>query len=281
MFKLKNIAKKFNLHILDETIENRDIELSEITGINSIEKREGMNFGIVINKESDPSQNIDKISLIIICGESSLDDKTRKRFISYKKPVVYTKFSKREVALMLDSFLWRKQQTPERMHATLLSIFGEGILIIGASGIGKSELALELINRKHLFIGDDAIDLISFAGTPIGRAPKISRDFIEVRGVGIINVKGMYGIQVVMKETQIKLIIELVHLDDVKSSIDRLGKEYSYRTVAGVKVPVIQVPVSSGRGVATVVESAVISFKQRTDDNYVAIDDLNERIRRQ
>ena len=180
---------------------------------------------------------------------------------------------------ILDSYLLRKQQKPVRVHGTLLSIFGEGVLVIGKSGIGKSELALDLVNRKHLFIGDDAIDIISLAGVPIGKAPRSSREFIEVRGVGIINIKGMFGIQTLLNSNSIDLVVELIKLDDVKSSIERLGKSYSSKELAGVDVPLIQIPLSSGRSISSVVEAAVIAFKQRKLDGYIAIDDLTERLK--
>lgn len=274
---IRKFAKKFNLEILQESIANEELNVIEFSGINSINNRECENVAAVILPDTNISKSIDSISLVIVCKIDKPTKKQIEKLLKYKKPILFTKFSKREMVSILDSYALKKQSTPERIHATMLSIFGEGILITGKSGIGKSELALELINRKHLFVGDDAIDIISLAGKPMGKAPTISRDFIEVRGVGIMNVRGMFGIQSMIKEHKVDLIIELVYLADVKSSIERLGKEYTFRTISGVEIPLIQIPLSPGRSVVSVVEAATIAFKQRTYNNYIAADELTLR----
>lgn len=279
MINLETLAKKFNLNILDGTNIEKEYLLTEATGISSLVKRDVKNTIIVITKGTSIEEVKEKVSVIVVCEQDELDKEIEQELKKYNKPVMFSKFSKREMISIIDPYLLRKQQTPERVHGTLLSVYGEGVLVTGKSGIGKSELALELINRKHLFCGDDAIDIITFAGKPIGKAPRLSRDFIEVRGVGIINIKGMFGIQSTLKESTIDLIIELVNLDDVKSSVERLGREYSVREINGVKIPLIQIPVSSGRSIAPVVEAAVIAFKQRISDNYIAVNDLTKRLK--
>lgn len=279
MINLETLAKKFNLNILDGTNIEKEYLLTEATGISSLVKRDVKNTIIVITKGTSIEEVKEKVSVIVVCEQDELDKEIEQELKKYNKPVMFSKFSKREMISIIDPYLLRKQQTPERAHGTLLSVYGEGVLVTGKSGIGKSELALELINRKHLFCGDDAIDIITFAGKPIGKAPRLSRDFIEVRGVGIINIKGMFGIQSTLKESTIDLIIELVNLDDVKSSVERLGREYSVREINGVKIPLIQIPVSSGRSIAPVVEAAVIAFKQRISDNYIAVNDLTKRLK--
>ncbi|NQX83232.1 MAG: hypothetical protein HRS50_00760 [Mycoplasmataceae bacterium] len=278
MLKLRRVSKKFNFNIVEKTIKKEEYLVTEAAAIESISARSENNFAIVITSDTNIESVLDKISIIIICETKKLGEDVKNKFIKYGKPILYSHFKKRETISILDSYLLKKKQTPERVHGTLLTVFGSGVLIIGKSGIGKSELALELINRKHLFVGDDAIDVISFAGIPMGKAPKISRDFIEVRGVGIINIKGMFGIQSIIKESNIDLIIELVNLEDVKTSVNRLGKEYSKREINGIEIPLIQIPLSSGRSVAPVVEAAVIVFKQRISNEYIAVDDLTKRL---
>ncbi len=280
ILELKKIAKKFNLNYLEKSITEDFIETNEISCKGEILSRKENNFSLVVSISEELDQKIlKKVNLLIICEVSDLTKVQIEKLLSYNKPIFYSSFTKREIISTLDSYLLRKQQSPERIHGTLISIFGEGVLIIGKPGIGKSELALELVNRKHLFIGDDAVDVISFAGNPIGKAPKLTRDFIEVRGVGIINIKGMFGIQSVLKEAEIKLILNLVNLNEIKISVDRLGKEYSFKEIAGVEVPLIQIPIASGRSIASVVESAVIAFKQRKFENYIAVDDLTDRMK--
>lgn len=279
MLKIERIATRFNLNVIEETCKGDKVDVFQTATISQIATGEIDNALLVMNMQDNVDEHISHTSAIIICEVKELTDEIKEKALKFERPVLWTKFTKREVYSTIDAYLLRKQQKPERVHGTLLSVFGEGILITGQSGIGKSELALELVNRKHLFIGDDAIDIISFAGKAVGRTPRMSRDFLEVRGVGIINLKGMFGVQSMLKETNIDLIIELVNLDDVKSSIERLGRELKTKEISGVEIPLLQVPVSSGRSIAPVVESAVISFKQRMQDGYVAVNDLTQRLK--
>ncbi len=276
---LNKLSKKFYLNYIEETIEDY-AEVVEFCGLSSISNRDGKNFGAIITYGKDIEKQLDKISLIVITDKKKITKLEREKLISYKKPIFYSPFSKRELMSSFELYLLKKQQTPKRMHGTMLSVFGEGVMIIGKSGIGKSELALELINNDHLFIGDDAIDVISFAGNALGKAPSISRDFIEVRGVGIINARDMFGVQSMIKEHSLDLIIELVNLNDVLSSIERLGNNYEKMKICKVEIPKLQIPVSSGRSLAPVVEAAVISFKQRKYNNYVAANDFSERLKK-
>ncbi len=282
MINIDRFAKKFNLNKIKETQKQEEIEgINQAATLNEVAHHESAhNLIAVIDMDDDISSYLDKVDAIVFTRVEEVSDELIELAIKYGKPAFWTKYLKRETAASIDAYILRKITKPVRVHGTLLSVFGEGVLITGKSGIGKSELALELVNRNHIFVGDDAIDVVSFAGTPIGKAPRMSREFIEVRGVGIINLKGMFGIQSILKEHNINLIIELVILDEVKSSIERLGRELQFREIAGSKIPVLQVPVSSGRSIASVVEAAVISYKQRTQDGYVAVDDLTDRLKK-
>lgn len=273
----EKLSRKFNIRSLEGT-EVEEVEVEQFAGIAATNRVDGKDF-IAIMHSDEEIVNLKKINAIIIAMKDELSKEEKIKFKKLNIPIYYSKYSKRELIVTLDTYLLRLTETPERLHATMLSIYGEGVLVMGKSGIGKSEVALELISRGHLFIGDDAIDVISVAGTPLGKAPKISRDFIEVRGVGIVNIKGMFGIQSMVKEHQVDLIVELVVLDDVKESIERLGKEYSTKVIAGVEIPLIQVPVSSGRAIAPVIEAATIAYKQRRQDKYIAADDLTKRLK--
>ncbi len=281
MINIDKFGKKFNLHIIEETIKEREVKgIHQAATITEVAHHSSAhNLIAVIDEDDDVTPYLDKVDMIVFTRTSELTDSILEKARKYGKPTFWTKYLKRETASSIDAYILRKTATPVRVHATFLSVFGEGVLITGKSGIGKSELALELVNRNHIFIGDDAIDIVSFAGTPIGKAPRMSREFIEVRGVGIINLKGMFGIQSTLKEHNVNLVVELVPLDDVKSSIERIGRDFQYKEIAGTEIPMIQIPVSSGRSIASVVEAAVISYKQRMQDGYVAVDDLMTRLK--
>ncbi len=278
---IKRFAERFNLHPIEEThIEETIKGIQQAATITEVAHHASAhNLIAVIDFDDDITPYLDKVDMVIFTRTEKLSDELVAKAKAYGKPAFWTKYLKRETAASVDAYILRRISKPTRVHGTLLSVFGEGVLITGKSGIGKSELALELVNRNHIFVGDDAIDIVSIAGVPIGKAPRMSREFIEVRGVGIINLKGMFGIQSMLKEHNVNLIIELVILDDVKSSIERLGREFQYKEIAGSNIPTIQVPVSSGRSIASVVEAAVISYKQRMQDGYIAVNDLTERLR--
>lgn len=164
----------------------------------------------------------------------------------------------------------------QRVHASLVKINGEGVLIIGKSGIGKSELAIDLIKKDHQFVGDDAIDIFKVGDKFIGKSAPITRNFIEVRGLGVVNVQKTFGIQSLLSKSEIDLVIELVDLKDVKSTVERLGNNYSEYVLDEGTITKIQIPVSSGKNLTSIVESAVNVFKLKKYDNYVAIDEMTK-----
>lgn len=280
MINTVRFAKRFNLRTIDnQIVKEENITLEQAATINEIKNKGSLKNGVaVIDLDDDISEHLDKINVVVFTNVQGASQELIDKATKFGKITFWTPLLKRETSASIDAYLLRKIQTAHRVHGTLLSVFGEGVLLTGKSGIGKSELALELVNRKHLFIGDDAIDVISFAGQPIGKAPRVSRDFLEVRGIGIVNLKGMFGIQSTMKEHNVSLILELVRLDDVSSSVERLGKDYQFTSIAGTEIPTLQVPVSVGRSLAPIIEAAVISFKQRTQEDYIAVDDLNKRL---
>ncbi len=189
-------------------------------------------------------------------------------------------YSAYEVFSNLHFYISRRNQVAKRVHGTMLSMFGEGVIVMGESGIGKSEVSLELIKNGHFFIGDDAIDLTKYASQLRGNAPSKTREFIEVRGIGVINVKKALGYEKILKSSKLSLVIELIEMNnDVKTTIDRLGYQLKYKEFLGIEVPFIQIPVSSGRNISQMIETAVIVFKQRKYDGYNAIEELNERIK--
>jgi len=147
-------------------------------------------------------------------------------------------------------------------HGSLVNIFGKGVLILGKSGIGKSEMVLDLINNNHLFVGDDRIILSNKNSTIFGESHPILKNLIEVRGIGIMDFLKTNGYKSIMDWTTVDLIVELIDFkaDGVDDS-ERLGKKYQLKKILGVGVPYIKIPVSAGRNLSNVVESAVAQLK--------------------
>lgn len=161
----------------------------------------------------------------------------------------------------LYSYLRSALAPRESIHGTLLDIYGMGTLIIGKSGVGKSETALELIKRNHILVADDRVDVYETApGVIIGQAPKILERYIEIRGIGIVDVVQMLGAGAFRENKKIRLVIELEHWDKSKT-YDRLGIETQNYTIFGTEIPKITIPVLPGRNNATLVESAAMNQK--------------------
>jgi len=162
-------------------------------------------------------------------------------------------------------------------HGVLIEVYGEGILILGESGVGKSETALELVKRGHRLVADDVVEVRKVSDeTLFGTAPDIIRHFIEIRGIGILDVKNLYGVGSVKVTENINLVIQL-ELWDEKKHYDRLGLEDTFTDILGVNVPSLNIPVRPGRNLAIIVEVAAMNTRQKKM-GYNAARVLNERL---
>ena len=149
------------------------------------------------------------------------------------------------------------------VHGVLIEVHGEGLLITGDSGIGKSETALELIKRGHRLVADDAVDIKRIdKDSLVGTSPELIRYYMEVRGVGVIDVRYLYGVGAVKPETAIDMVVYLENWDDDKV-YDRLGLSEETREILGVTVPSVTIPVASGRNLAVILELAAMNNRQK------------------
>ena len=165
------------------------------------------------------------------------------------------------------------------IHGVLVDVFGEGVVIMGESGIGKSEAALELVKRGHRLVSDDVVEIRRISDVDLeGSAPDITRHFIEMRGVGIIDVKTLYGVLAVENTHSIDLVIKLEDWDRDKQ-YDRLGLEAEYTEFLGNKVVCHTLPVRPGRNLAVIVETAAINNRQKRM-GYNAAQELYDRVTR-
>ncbi|NLJ30765.1 MAG: HPr(Ser) kinase/phosphatase [Clostridiales bacterium] len=148
-------------------------------------------------------------------------------------------------------------------HGVLVEVYGEGILLVGDSGVGKSETAIELIKRGHRLIADDAVEIRRVsARSLVGQAPNNIRHFIELRGIGIINARRIFGMGAVKLTEKIDLVINL-ELWDNKKVYDRMGLDSEYTELLGIKVPVLTIPVKPGRNLAIIIEVAAMNNRQK------------------
>ena len=148
-------------------------------------------------------------------------------------------------------------------HGVLMEIYGEGVLLIGESGIGKSEAAVELLKRGHRLIADDAVEIRKISGnTLLGTAPELIRNYIELRGIGIVNVAKLFGMGAVKSENKIDLVVNIVPWN-THEVYDRLGLEDQHMDILGVKVPLYTIPITPGRNLAVILEVAAMNNRQR------------------
>ena len=148
-------------------------------------------------------------------------------------------------------------------HGVLMEVYGEGIFITGESGIGKSETAVELLKRGHRLIADDAVEIKKTASTQlVGTAPSLIRNYIELRGIGVINVANLFGMGAIKEETPINLVINIVPWEAGRH-YDRMGLEEHYVELLGVQIPCVTIPVSPGRNLAVILEVAAMNNRQK------------------
>lgn len=143
-------------------------------------------------------------------------------------------------------------------HGVLLDIAGEGVLITGDSGVGKSEAAIELVMRGHRLVADDAVDIRREADQLLGKAPELIQHYIELRGIGVVNVQQLLGMSAVKPETQVDLVVHLERWREDKF-YDRFGLDEERVNILGVEIPIVTIPVQPGRNLATIVEVAAMN----------------------
>ena len=202
---------------------------------------------------------------VIVCRSEELTPFPEMQELAQKHGVALLRSNETTCTLMgsLISVLNLELAPRITRHGVLVEVYGEGILILGDSGIGKSELAIELVKRGHRLIADDAVELRRISYKQIlGTAPENIRHFIELRGIGIVNVARVFGIGSVRSSVEVEMVIQLEPWDRTKN-YDRTGLETEYTDILGVKVPKMLIPVMPGRNLAVIIETAAINNRQK------------------
>lgn len=198
----------------------------------------------------------------------------------YSVPIVRTSVRTSEFMASLIANLNTSLAPRITRHGVLVEVYGEGVLILGDSGIGKSETAIELVKRGHRLIADDAVEIKRVsAKTLVGSAPELIRYYIELRGIGIVDVRRLFGMGAVKATERIDMVINLEHWDPEKM-YDRFGLEEQYENILGIKVPSITIPVHPGRNLAVVFEIAAMNNRQKKM-GYNAAEEFNKRLMEQ
>ncbi|MDI9490105.1 MAG: HPr(Ser) kinase/phosphatase [Clostridiaceae bacterium] len=196
---------------------------------------------------------------------------------NYKTPILSTAEGTASFYSSVSKYLNVELAERISLHGVFIEVYGEGILMLGDSGVGKSETALEIVKRGHRLIADDLVEIRRVSDTTLlGRAPDIIRHLIEIRGIGILDVKELYGVSSVKMQENIQFVINLEFWDETKA-YDRLGLIEETTEILGIEIPSITIPVRPGRNLAIIVEVAAINFRQKTM-GYNAALALTERV---
>ena len=217
------------------------------------------------------------IPCIVYTTETYPEDDVLELAHKYQVPILLTE--QRTSAFMAEIIRWMNVQLAPRIsiHGVLVDVYGEGVLIMGESGIGKSEAALELLKRGHRLVTDDVVEIHKVSDdTLVGRSPEITKHLIELRGIGIVDVKTLFGVECVKETQEIDMVIKLEDWDKDKE-YDRLGLQEEYTEFLGNKVVCHSLPVRPGRNLAIIVETAAVNHRQKKM-GYNAAQELYRRV---
>ncbi|MCI8559985.1 MAG: HPr(Ser) kinase/phosphatase [Dorea sp.] len=296
--KMSEVVEKMNLKNLTPDVDHTDkyVKLPDIN-------RPALQLSGFFKHFA--SERVQIIGYVEYSYLKTLDEEKKKEvyeaFLSYEIPclifcrnlkpdeLLLTEASKRNIPVfstemktsqfMAEIIRWLNVQLAPciSIHGVLVDVYGVGVLIMGESGIGKSEAALELVKRGHRLVSDDVVEIRKVSDeTLVGSAPDITRHFIELRGIGIVDVKNLFGVLSVKQTQNIDLVITLEDWDRDKE-YDRLGLEEQYTEFLGNKVVCHQLPIRPGRNLAVIVETAAINHRQK-NMGYNAAQELYRRV---
>ena len=217
---------------------------------------------------------------LVYTHKNPVDDIVIEAAKEFEIPLLCTDVNTSEFMAALIAFLNVKLAPTITRHGVLVEVYGEGRLIIGDSGVGKSETAIELIKRGHRFIADDAVELRRVsAKTIVGTSPALIRHYIELRGIGIVDVRRLFGMGAIKETEKVDLVVQFEPWEKGKL-YERLGMDEEYVEILGIKIPTLTVPVKPGRNLAVILEIAAMNNRQKRM-GYNTAKEFNEKLLRQ
>lgn len=212
------------------------------------------------------------IPCLIICRGLEVPTEFLEAAKKYDRTILKTKKNTSIVLREAIEYLNKRLAETIVKHGVLVDINGIGTLITGKSGVGKSEVALELIKRGHRLVGDDAIEITKLSENKlIGQSPELIKNFLEIRGIGIINIAKLFGMVAIKDDMEIDLIVKFEKWDDT-AIYDRLGIDQKYEKILGVDVPMVKIPIKPGRNLAILLETAAVDIRQKKHGYNAAIE---------
>ena len=200
---------------------------------------------------------------VIICRQIEPTNVILESAKLHKVSILRTDKNTSDLTARLVQFLNRELAPRITRHGVLVEVYGEGCLLIGDSGVGKSETAIELIKRGHRLVADDAVEILRTSiNTIVGQSPANIRHFIELRGIGIINARQLFGMGAIKTSEKIDMVVNLELWDNAKV-YDRMGLDNEFMEILGVEVPTMTIPVKPGRNLAVIIEVAAMNNRQK------------------
>ncbi len=296
--RLSSIIDKFNLECLylPDLPENMSVSCARVNrpGLQMagyFDYYEKERIQIIGKMESqylttlDPEQRSARLSAffasaptgVIFTSSLAVSDETIELAEEFGVPLMRTTERTSEFMAALIAYLNVELGPRITRHGVLVEVYGEGILLLGDSGVGKSETAIELVKRGHRLIADDAVEIKRVSATTlVGRAPEIIRHYVELRGIGIVDVRRLFGMGSVKLTEKIDLVINLENWQDGKM-YDRIGINEETMDILGIKVPMIVLPVCPGRNLSVVIEVAAMNNRQKRM-GYNTAEEFNKRL---
>lgn len=282
--KLSEVAKKHKLEEIyvpenyDEILVSRsdlsrpglpfagfftDFENERIQLIGNMEHSYLASLGSEQRRESLKNFFSHNVKAVVVTTSLDIFDELREEAENAKTPLFHTSTTTSDLMAAVTSGLNVSLAERITQHGVLVEVYGEGILILGDSGVGKSEAAVELVKRGHRLIADDAVEIKKVSAISlVGSAPPLIRHYIELRGIGIVDVRRIFGMGSVKDSEKIDLIINMENWQQGKL-YDRFGLDTEYTEILGIKIPSITVPVKPGRNLAVIIEIAAMNHRQK------------------
>lgn len=202
------------------------------------------------------------IPALIVANEMEVDEVIIYYAKKYKRPVFKSNEKTDKLVNIMINFLEEELAEETTTHGVCLEVFGVGVLLKGKSSIGKSEAALELINRGHRLVADDAVIIKKVEGGLKATCPELTRHLMEIRGIGILDIQHLFGVGSIRIEQFVELVVELEEWDENKE-YDRIGVDEDYTDILGIKVATVIIPVRPGRNISAIIEIAAKNYRQK------------------
>lgn len=298
-FTIKNMVDKLGLEVINKStgVDNNKIYSSEINrpGLQLAgyySRFEPLRIQLIGNAEWQYLKDLTgrerrttfleftrrDIPAIVFTSNNYIFDELIDVAIKNDATILRTKESTSKFTSDFYNFASKMLAPKKSVHGVLVEVNGSGVLLTGKSGIGKSETALDLVTKGHKLVSDDVVEITRIQDYLIGESPELTRHFMEIRGVGILDIERLYGVSAVIKEQKIDLIIELEDWDE-KKQYDRLGFDEKYTEILRINIPTITIPMKPGRNTAMVIEVATRNTVQKKL-GYNAAKELNDRVLR-